>query len=102
MPQPSTVLKLLVATVEDKWREVNSQAVVNVVKKINFGHEAENARSISTRHISGQLKDGDAWAKGGNIKQKLVVPAHIVSTQLRPDLVLWSDPEKVVYFGELL
>lgn len=36
-----------------------------------------------------------------DIKQKVVVPAHMVSTQLRPDVVLWSNVEKVVYFVEL-
>ena len=37
-----------------------------------------------------------------DIKHKLVVPAHFVSTQPRPDLVLWSNLEKVVYSVALM
>lgn len=37
-----------------------------------------------------------------DIKPKLVVPAHIICTQLCPDLTLWSDLEKVVDFVELM
>lgn len=33
-------------------------------------------------------------------KENVVVPAHINSTQLRPDLALWSNLEKVVSFIE--
>ena len=33
--------------------------------------------------------------------QQIVVPPHIVSTRLRPDILLWSDLEKIVYFIEL-
>lgn len=37
-----------------------------------------------------------------DITQQLVVPTHIVSDQPRPDLVLWSDLEKGVYFEALM
>ena len=33
-----------------------------------------------------------------DIKQGLVGPTHIVSTQLRPDPVLWANLEKLVYY----
>ena len=33
--------------------------------------------------------------------QQVVVPPHIVSTRLRPDMLVWSDLEKIVYFIEL-
>ena len=36
-----------------------------------------------------------------DLKQKPVLPAHIVSTQLRPDVVLWSNLVKVAYFVKL-
>ena len=45
---------------------------------------------------------GAAWEMRADIKQNLVVPAHIVSTRLRPDEVLWSSLEKVLYFIELM
>lgn len=44
---------------------------------------------------------GRAWEMRAELKQKRVVPAHIVSTQLHPGSVLWSNLEKVVYFVEL-
>ena len=33
--------------------------------------------------------------------QQIVVPPHIVSTRLRPNMLLWSDLEKIVYLIEL-
>lgn len=35
------------------------------------------------------------------MKQNLVAPTHIVSTQLSPYLILWSNPKKVAYFVEI-
>lgn len=70
--------------------EVSTQAAVNKVRQINFVCEGEKARSVSTRQISGQLKAEGAWEMWADIK-KLVFSAHIISTQLRPDLLLRSD-----------
>ena len=33
--------------------------------------------------------------------QQMSVPPHIVTTRLRPDMLLWLDLEKMVYFIEL-
>lgn len=73
----------------------NSIAAVNVVQQINFVREGEKARSVCTRQVSGQLRGGGAREMRLDIKQKLVVPAHVVSTQLCPHLILCSDLEKV-------
>ena len=36
-----------------------------------------------------------------DLNQQMAIPPHIVSTRLRPDMLLWSDLEKIVYFIEL-
>lgn len=89
------VPKCLAAVIEDRRKEVNSEVIAKVIKQVDFLREGEKTRSACPRHIFWQLS---AW----EIKQKLVVPAHIVTTQLCPDVVLLSNLGKVVYFKELM
>ena len=58
-------------------------------------------RPFRGRHRAGQLSNGRAWEMKVDLIQQVVVPSHIVSTRLRPDMLVWSDLEKIVYFIEL-
>lgn len=69
-------------------REVNSHAALRVIRPINLAGEGEKARSTSPGRRFGQLRVGGAWQTRADIKQTLVVPAHIVSAQLRPGVVV--------------
>ena len=75
--------------VEDKRREANSSAASKAGRQINFEHQGEKARPF--RHRAGQLSNGGAWEMKVDLIQQVVVPPHIVSTRLRPDVLLWSD-----------
>ena len=70
---------------------------------IQFVHEGEKSRGgrFLGRHESGHLKGANDWEMQVDLGGKLVVPREIVSTNLRPDLVLWSASKRVVYFIEL-
>ena len=59
------------------------------------------ARPVRGRHRARQLSSGGAWEMKADLIQQVFVPPHIVSTRLRPDMLLWSDLEKIVYFFEL-
>jgi hypothetical protein len=95
------VLKCLAEAVDDKRGEANSSAASKEGRQINFVHQGEKARPFRGRHRVGQLSNGGAWELKADLIQQVVVPPHIVSTRLRPDMLLWSDLEKIVYFIEL-
>ena len=61
-----------------------------------FVHKGEKANLAFSWHIFGQLRAGGAWVMRADVKQKIVVPAHIVSTQLCPDVALWSNLQKCI------
>ena len=94
------VLKCLAEAVDDKRREVNS-AASKEGRQINFVCQGEKARPFRGRHRAGQLSNGGAWEMKADLIQQVVVPPHIVSTRLRPDMLVWSDLEKIVYLIEL-
>ena len=93
-PQPSS--ECLTAAIEDRQKEINLQVSQKVIRRVDLVREKEKA--ASSGHIFGQLRA--ALKMRDDIKQKLGVPAHIISTQLRPDVVLCSKLEKVVSFIE--
>ena len=95
------VLKCLAAAVEEKRLEVNSLATSKETRQITFVREGEKVRPTRLRHNVGQLSVGGAWEMRADLNEQLVIPAYIVSTRLRPDLLLWSEVEKIVYFIEL-
>ncbi|KAK0145573.1 hypothetical protein N1851_015527 [Merluccius polli] len=95
------VLKCLAAAIEDKRREVNSLAASKDGKQINFVRQGGQPRSTKARCKTGSLITGAGWELKVDLGQQMAVPSHIVSTRLRPDLLLWSDREKAVFLVEL-
>ena len=50
---------------------------------------------------AGKLSGARGWKRLADLGQKLRFPAEIATTNLRPDLVLWSASLKQVYIVEL-
>ena len=66
---------------------------------IQFVQEGEKVN----KRIRGQgsLEDACDWEMQVDLGGELVIPQEIVSTNLRPDIVLWSRSRMRVYFIEL-
>ena len=79
---------------------MNSEVGARVIRRGDFLREGEMANPAFSKHLFRQLRVGGAkWLEmSADIRQKLVVPAHIVSAQLHPHVVLWSNLEKVVFY----
>ena len=88
----------MAAAIEVRLKEINSQGSAKVIRRVDFVCEGEKAKSACSRHIFGQLRAGGAWEIRSDIKQKLVVSAHIVSTQLRPDVIVVQPRKGTVFY----
>lgn len=97
------VLKSLAAGIESRRVQVNSGCNRLESAAIQFVREGEKCRGgrFLGRHESGRLRGANDWEMRVDLGGKLVVPQEIVSTNLRPDLVLWSTSQQRVYFIEL-
>ncbi|XP_072042993.1 uncharacterized protein [Amphiura filiformis] len=75
-----------------------SQAPTNTKRYISFVKEGSQCRSYERSSILSSANDwrirADQDGKGG-------FPREIVITTLRPDIVIWSEPEKEGIIGEL-
>ena len=59
------------------------------------------ASRTTARPDNGQLGKARDWKMQADLDTRLCFPAEIASTNLRPDLVLWSASLKLVYIIEL-
>ena len=66
---------------------------------IQFVQEGEKVNKTIRRQ--GSLEDACDWEVQVDLGDKLVVPQEIASTNLWPDIVLWSRSRMRVYFIEL-
>ena len=104
------VLKCLATAVGEGLLEAdplagrNQGKYVHVRNDVAFVREGEAAlrkRAPGLRPLPGQLGMGGDWKMKVDLGEQLIVPAEIVSTRLRPDMLLWSEALKLVYFIEL-
>ena len=71
------------------------------VHRTRFVQEGEQGqRGPPPPARSGQVEQARDWEMLVDVGQWLTVPSHIVTTTLRPDLMLWSNTLHVVYFVE--
>ena len=92
------VLRSLAAGIEDKQRQVNLGGYKVKRVAIQFVQEGEKVNKIIRRQ--GSLEDACDWEMQVDLEGKLVVPQKIASTNLRPDIVLWSRSRMKIYFIE--
>ena len=97
------VLKCLAAVLESRRTSVNSLPPPSSRwKPTPFVREGKKQASRTTaRPDFGQLGRARDWKMLTDLDTKLCFPAEIASTNLRPDLVLWSASLKHVYIIEL-
>ena len=60
-----------------------------------------SSSSGGTAAKSGLLLKSEGWKFLSDFDKRLVFPAHIVVTSLRPDIVIYSDKSKTVIMIEL-
>ncbi|KAK7886737.1 hypothetical protein WMY93_026358 [Mugilogobius chulae] len=98
------VLKCLAASLEAKRTAINTLPYVpgkhlSPVVFLQAG-VMEKVRDASREHY-GLLSEARDWNMIVDLNQRLIFPAEIVSTNLRPDLVLWSPSLRKVLIVEL-
>lgn len=94
------VLKCLAAAIELKRTSTNSTPLIISTEEMLFIREQGWRWATSLVKI-GQLEGARDWKMLADVGQRLTVPAEIVTITQRPDLVLWSDALKSVYFIEI-
>ena len=98
------VLKGLAATLESRRTTINAlpPRVTNSANSIAFVREGQQGqRKFPPKARVGELEAARDWQMLVDVGQRLTVPPEIVITNLRPDLVLWSNSQRKVYFVEL-
>ena len=71
------------------------------MKRVAIQFFQDEEKVSKTIRRQGSLEDACDWEMQVDLGGKLVVPQDIASTNLRPDIVLWSRIRKRVYFIEL-
>ena len=98
------VLKSLAAALETKRSATNSLTpkTSNPSKTTTFIREGQKRpKHPPTKPETGHLAMARDWKMLVDIGQQLIFPPEIASTNLRPDMVLWSPSRKAVYIIEL-
>ncbi|KAK0140713.1 hypothetical protein N1851_022295 [Merluccius polli] len=97
------VLKSLAAVLESQRTSVNALPPPSSRwQATSFVREGEGQANLtSVGPDAGQLGGARDWKLLADLGQKLCFPAEIVSTNLRPDLAMWSASSQLVYIIEL-
>ena len=98
------VLKGLAATLESRRTTINALPLraTTSANSIAFVREGQQGqRKVPPKARLGELEAARDWQMLVDVGQRLTVPPEIVITNLRPDLVLWSNSQRKVYFVEL-
>jgi hypothetical protein len=96
--------KNLASTLEDKRAATNSlppPAASHPLRTTFVREGAKPPKSSSTPSEQDQLRLARDWKMLAEIGRQLVFPPEIVTTTLRPDMVLWSSSLKKVFIIEL-
>ena len=96
------VLQCLAAVMESRRMSVNALPPPSRRPATTFVREGGGQATLTTtRPETGQLGGARDWKMLADLGQKLRFPAEIATSNLRPDLVLWSASLKQVYIVEL-
>ena len=93
------VLKSLTCLFENKLVEVNSSLVIDRDRRISFVQEGPKSGHQECTNSTGKAQD---WSWLADVRRQLQVPKCIVVAAMRPDMVLYSECECIVYFIELM
>lgn len=83
---------------ESKHLEVNSLDAKRRQFGVLFVGEVElvKQQKCLNRHDVGQLKARKDWKMRVDLGKQLIVPQEIVTTNLKSDLLLWSEAQHLV------
>ena len=96
------VLAILAEITETQRRVANEQPTQDPKPCISFLQEGEAPpRQVSKPQGQKFLAAARDWKMAADLKEALHFPLHIVHTQERPDIVIWSDTVKRVIIVEL-
>ncbi|KAL0199484.1 hypothetical protein M9458_008024, partial [Cirrhinus mrigala] len=97
------VLKCLAATLESRRLKINSLPPSSFHPSYarEFTREGTKTAKVQTISDVGQLGRARDWKLVVDLNQRLHFPSEIATTNLRPDLVLWSSSLHTVYIIEL-
>ena len=96
------VLAILPEITETQCRVANEQLTQGPKPCISFLQEGEAPpRQVSKPQGQKFLAAARDWKMAADLKEALHFPHHIVHTQERPDIVVWSDTVKRVIIVEL-
>ena len=96
------VLEVLAHGIDLRMRNQRSVGVVKGPQFISFVIEAEATRGKQLKSTAGgTLATCNDWQMRADVNRQLAFPQHIAITNLRPDIVLWSQTKKKVVLIEL-
>ncbi|KAL3976668.1 homeobox protein Meis3 [Sarotherodon galilaeus] len=99
------VLRCLAEKVEGKRKSINAQPFTNQEERqlsSTFVREGDKPRTSPSTPDLGPLKVARDRQMQVDLDQRLIFPTQIVITTLRPDLILWSNSQKLAYVIELM
>ncbi|MGH0145910.1 UNVERIFIED_CONTAM: hypothetical protein FKN15_045958 [Acipenser sinensis] len=100
------VLQCLALALEDKRNMTNKLPPVpskHYTQKTTFLRPGEQPprKGVKTNPRPGQLEAARDWKMLADVGQRLIFPPEIATTNLRPDIVLWSGSARLVHLIEL-
>ncbi|KAL4000609.1 polycystin 1L2 [Sarotherodon galilaeus] len=98
------VLRCLAEKVECKRKSINAQPFTKQEERqfsSVFVQEGDKPRTSPSTPDLGPLKVARDWQMQADLDESLIFPTEIVTTTLRPDLVLWFNSQKRAYVIEL-
>ena len=97
------VLRELASALEIRRVEANTQPGQSS-RRPNFTafvRAGEESRRTQNRRNTSALDRARDWEMRADLDRMMVIPAEIVETSLRPDIILWSKSQKTCFFIEL-
>ena len=101
------VLRVLSKTTKEQCEKLNKDIATenmsvepwNAISFVREGKNPKKRETVSAR--SHLLNGGYDWQVKTDLDEKLIFPPNIAITNLRPDIIVWSDDEKKVLLVEL-
>ena len=97
MLRHNEILKEIAASIDTARREKRNPAKKQVFIKFVTGGQVAN----KTKGVVGILTTANDWLMSADVGAKLDFPREICTTNLRPDIIIWSKQTKQVLLVEL-
>lgn len=97
------VLEVLVEIISSQCILANKQPVTTSEPRVQFCQEGKcpSKRKNKLNPNMKLLNGAKDWKVSADLKTSLKFPVHILQTEKRPDILLWSDSKKSIFLIEL-